>query len=65
MCKQRLKVIKLKKTDPWSMSDLEEAVKYLGRDKSRDAMSFAKELFKEQAAGTDFKICPTEINEPY
>ena len=56
MCKQRLKVTKLKKTDPWLMSDLEEAVKDLGRDKSRDAMGFANELLKEECAGTDFKL---------
>ena len=38
LCKQRLKTTKLNKTEPWTMADFEEALKDLGRNKSRDAM---------------------------
>ena len=30
--------------------------KTFGRDKARDALGMANELFKEEAAGTDFKL---------
>ena len=56
LCEQRLKITKHSKTEPWSISDLEEAIKDLERDKSRDAMGHANELLKEEAAGSDFKL---------
>ena len=56
LCEQRLKATKLNKTEPWTMAELEEAVKDLGRNKSRDANGHANELLKEEAAGTDFKL---------
>ena len=56
VCEQRLKITKLNRTEPWCMADLDNAIKDIGRDKSRDALGMANELFKEEAAGTDFKL---------
>ena len=44
------------KTKPWTMDDLDIAIKDLKRNKSRDALGQVKELFKEEAAGEDFKL---------
>ena len=38
------------------MEDLENAIKDLQRNKSRDALEQANELFKEEVAGDDFKL---------
>ena len=38
------------------MEELEEAIKDLGNNKSRDALQYANELFKEGVAGTDLKL---------
>ena len=56
LCDQRLKMTRLNKSPPWNMSDLEEAMKDLDRDKSRDALGQANELFKDDTAGSDFKL---------
>ena len=56
LCEQRLKLTKLSKSSPWTMTDLEEAFKDLDRDKARDALGQANELFKEDTAGSDFKL---------
>ena len=47
---------KLNKTDPWSIEDLQEALQDLGNNKSRDALEYANELFKEGVAGSDLKL---------
>ena len=51
LCKMRLKASKKNRSDPWTISDLEEALKQLDNNKSRDAEGFANELFKN--AGSD------------
>ena len=56
LCEERLKVTKKIKTDPWSMEDLEHAVKDLDNNKARDALQYANELFKEGVAGKDLKL---------
>ena len=38
------------------MDDLDQAVKDLDRDKARDALGHANELFKDEVAGTDLKL---------
>ena len=38
------------------MNDLDQAVKDLDRDKARDALGHANELFKDEVAGTDLKL---------
>ena len=56
LCEKRLDKAKAKKTDPWSMDDLEEALKSLDKDKARDALGLSNEIFKEGVAGTDLKL---------
>ena len=43
------------------MVDIEEAVKHLDNDKSRDAHGWANELFKEGVAGTDLKLAVLKL----
>ena len=56
LCEARLKVKKHNKTKPWTKDDLEIVMKDLARNKSRDALGHVNELFKEEAAGSDFKL---------
>ena len=56
LCDKRLEETKSNKTKPWNMNDLDEDIKSLDRDKSRDALGMANELLKEGAAGSDFKL---------
>ena len=56
LCEERLKLTELNKTDPWSMDDLDQAVKDLDNNKARDALDYANELFKEGVAGKDLKL---------
>ena len=53
LCELRLKLTKSNVTEPWSMEDLDIAIKDLGRGKSRDALGYANEIFK--CAGRDLK----------
>ena len=61
LCEARLKMTKLNKTDPWSMEDMEIAIKDLGKNKSRDALNWANELFKEGVAGSDLKLATLKL----
>ena len=45
LCKLRLKVSSKKKTAPWTIADLDKILKYLKKDKSRDPLGYANELF--------------------
>ena len=38
------------------MDDLNLAIKYLDKGKSRDALSYANELLKDEVAGFDLKV---------
>ena len=53
LCELRLKISKLNKTKPWTNEDLEQVIKDLDKDKSRDAIGHANELLK--CAGCDLK----------
>ena len=44
------------KTAPWDMEDLDIVLKKLKNNKSRDPHGLANELFKDEAAGEDFKL---------
>ena len=55
LCQLRLKAARMKKTSPWTMEDLEVVLKYLKKDKSRDPLGFANELFQPGVAGDDLK----------
>ena len=54
LCELRLDLTKLNKTGPWTSQDLEQVVKDLDKDKSRDALGHANELLK--CAGSDLKL---------
>ena len=53
--KFRLNLSKRKKTQPWAMSDLEEALKQLKSGKCRDPEGLIREIFKEGVIGDDLK----------
>ena len=51
----RLEIAKKKKTPPWQMNDLEEAIKTLKNGKCRDPEGLIREIFKEDVIGEDLK----------
>ena len=52
----RLEIAKLKKTAPWKMEELENVLKHLKNDKSRDPDGLINELFKPEVIGEDLKL---------
>ena len=54
LCKARLDLTKLNKTDPWTIEDLNLTIKDLDNNKSRDALVNENETFN--CAGSDFKF---------
>ena len=56
LCEERVKLAKNTKTNPWKLEELEEVLKHLKRNKSRDPNGYANELFKTEVAGDDLKL---------
>ena len=54
--KFRLEIAKQKKTQPWEMKDLEDAIKTLKNGKCRDPEGLIREIFKEDVIGEDLKL---------
>ena len=54
--KIRLDISEAKKSEPWEMKHLEEAIKHLKNDKARDPEGLLNELFKQEVAGNSFKL---------
>ena len=52
----RLQLSKKEKSQPWTMEDLNRALKSLKKDKARDPNGLINELFKEGVAGKDLKL---------
>ena len=52
----RLKLAEAKKSDLWNMNDLEQAVKALKNNKSRDPNGWINELFMDGIAGNNLKL---------
>ena len=52
----RLKSSNEKKSGPWTMSNLEAALKSLKKDKARDPNGWTNELFKDGVAGKSLKL---------
>lgn len=52
----RLELAENRKSQPWTMEDLERALKCLKSDKARDPNGLVNELFKEGVAGKDLKL---------
>ena len=61
LCETRLKLTKLKTTDPWTLEDLNLALKDLDKGKARDALGHANKLFKEDVAGSDLKLATLKL----
>ena len=55
VCKLRLKLSSKRKTPDWTMDQLNTVLKNLKKNKSRDPLGYANELFQEGAAGDDLK----------
>ena len=54
--KIRLDISKGKKSEPWELQNLEEAIKHLKNDKARDPDGLVNEIFKNEVAGNNFKL---------
>ena len=52
----RKKVCKTRKSEPWNMKNLDDAIKSLKKDKARDPNGWINELFKEGVAGNNLKV---------
>ena len=52
----RIDLAKRRKSQPWTLTHLEAAIKYLKKDKARDPNGLINELFKDEVAGKDLKI---------
>ena len=52
----RLKLASGKKSGPWTMDDLDAALKALKKDKARDPNGWCNDLFKDGVAGKNLKF---------
>ena len=55
LCEQVLKVAGSNKTPDWKMKDLELVLKHLKKQKSRDPLGLANDIFRLEVAGDDLK----------
>ena len=53
---KRIKISLTRKSEPWTMMNLESVLKKLKKDKARDPNGWANELFKDGVAGWNLKI---------
>ena len=51
----KLKISKLNKSPDWTMKDLNDALKNLKKNKSRDYEGYVNEIFKQNVIGDDLK----------
>ena len=58
---KRLKLAEEKKSEKWSMKHLEQALKALKKNKSRDPNGWINELFKDGVAGYNIKLSLLQI----
>ena len=61
LCKLRLDLARRNKTPPWTLEELDVVLKYLKKDKSRDPLGLANELFQPNVAGHDLKIATLKL----
>ena len=59
----RLKLAKLKKSKPWSKSDLDKVLIRLKKNKSRDPLGLINDLFMPSVIGSDLKALLNGIKE--
>ena len=55
LAEKLMKVAKNNKTPPWEIKDIEKVLKQLKKDKSRDPLGLANEIFRSEVAGDDLK----------
>ena len=55
LCDLRLKVTKMRRSEPWKEIELETVLKKLKKNKSRDPDGLINDLFKPGTIGTDLK----------
>jgi hypothetical protein len=56
LCDIRLEIAKQNKSPDWDMTDLDNVLRYLKNNKSRDPLGLANEIFKPNVAGNDLKL---------
>ena len=56
LCMKRLEAAKLKKSPMWNMDKLDTVLKHLKKNKSRDPLGLANEIFMPGVAGYDLKL---------
>ena len=56
LCDQKSKAARSNKSEPWTLRDLEVVLKSLKKNKSRDPLGLANELFCSEVAGKDLKL---------
>ena len=61
LAEQLMMVAKNNKTDPWTIDNLEEVLKNLKNNKSRDPNVLANELLKPKVAGKDLKLAVLKL----
>ena len=61
LCKLRMKISSRTKTPDWTMDQLDRVLKYLKKNKSRDRLRYANEIFQEGAAGKDLTIATLSL----
>jgi hypothetical protein len=61
LCKERIKESQMNKTRKWNMLELEDVLKQLKMNKSRDPLGFANELFRPEVAGQDLKVAILDL----
>ena len=55
LCKLRLEMARKKKTPDWTMDQLDVVLDYLKKNKSRDPLGYAIDIFQTDVAGKDLK----------
>ena len=61
LCEKRLKETQANKTPLWTKEDIDEVLKELKNNKSRDPMALAIDLFKPDNAGADLKTAVRKL----
>ena len=61
LCDKLLKLAGSQKTPPWKLKDLEKVLKYLKKQKSRDPLGLANEIFRPEVAGDDLKLAVLKL----
>ena len=56
LCKHRLNYARRNKTQPWTMKQLEVVLKNLKKNKCRDPLGYANEIFRSEIAGDDLHL---------